>query len=64
MKEREISLIDLIFYILLRWRAIVAAMLIGAVVLAGFGFVRSNQSYEIIFNGLGECEACVIDESD
>jgi len=46
VKEREISLIDLIFYILLRWRAIVAAMLIGAVVLAGFGFVRSNQSYE------------------
>ena len=26
--------------------------------------IRSNQSYEIIFNGLGECEACVIDESD
>ena len=45
MREREISLVDLIFYILLKWRSIVAAMLIGAVVLAGFGFVRSNQTY-------------------
>lgn len=45
MRAREISLIDLIFYILLRWRSIVAAMLIGAVLLAGFGFVRSNQTY-------------------
>lgn len=46
MRAREISLIDLIFYILLRWRSIVAAMLIGAIVLGGFGFIRSRQSYE------------------
>jgi len=26
--------------------------------------LRSNQSYEIIFGSLGECEACTIDESD
>ncbi|MBO7676495.1 MAG: hypothetical protein J6S49_03165 [Erysipelotrichaceae bacterium] len=25
---------------------------------------RSNQNYELIFSGLSECEACVIDESD
>ena len=25
---------------------------------------RSNRNYELLFNALGECEACVSDESD
>ena len=25
---------------------------------------RSNRNYELIFETLGECEACIIDESD
>lgn len=45
MREREISLIDMIFDILLRWRVIVIAMLIGAIVLGGFGYVSSYRAY-------------------
>ena len=45
MREREISLVDMIFDILLRWRVIVVAMLIGAIVLGGFGYVSSYRAY-------------------
>ncbi len=45
MREREISLVDMIFDILLRWRVIVIAMLIGAIVLGGFGYVSSYRAY-------------------
>ena len=44
MKEREISLVDLLVEILLRWRVIVVFMLIGGILLGGFGFVRSVRS--------------------
>ncbi len=44
MKEREISLVDLIFDILLKWRVIVALMLVGAVVLGAFGYVQSSRT--------------------
>ena len=45
MREREISLVDMIFDILLHWRVIVSAMLIGAIVLGGFGYVSSYRAY-------------------
>ena len=45
MREREISLIDMIFDILLHWRVIVIAMLIGAIALGGFGYVSSHRAY-------------------
>lgn len=44
MKEREISLIDLIFYILLRWRTVVAAMLVGMLALGCFSYVSSYRT--------------------
>lgn len=44
MKEREINLIDLIVEILLKWRAIVVAMLIGGVLLGGFSYVNSVRT--------------------
>lgn len=44
MKEREISLVDLLVEILLRWRVIVVFMLIGGILLGAFGFVRSVRS--------------------
>jgi len=44
MKEREISLVDLIFEILLRWRAIAVAMLVGIVLLGSFSFVSSYRT--------------------
>lgn len=46
MREREISLVDMIFDILLHWRVIVSAMLIGAIVLGGFGYVSSYRAYD------------------
>ena len=41
MKEREISIVDLMVDILLHWRAFIIWMLIGAVALGAFSSVRS-----------------------
>lgn len=41
MKEREISLIDLFVEILLRWRVVVIAMLVGGILLGGVSYVQS-----------------------
>ncbi len=46
MKEREISLVDLIVEILLRWRVIVIAMLIGGVVMGGLSYGRSYRAVQ------------------
>ncbi len=47
MKERELSLLDLIFDILLHWRSIIVAMLIGAVVLGGFSYAQSYRASQV-----------------
>ena len=44
MQEREINLIDLIVEVLLRWRMFIIWMLCGAVLFAGFSYVRTLQS--------------------
>lgn len=46
MKEREISLIDLIVEVLLHWRVVVVAMLIGGMLMGAFSFYRSTQTAE------------------
>ena len=46
MQEREISLLDLMVEILLRWRVLVVCMLIGGSLMGGFSFVRSYQTAE------------------
>lgn len=46
MQEREISLLDLMVEILLRWRVLVVCMLIGGILMGGFSFVRSYQTAE------------------
>lgn len=46
MKPREINLIDLFVEILLQWRRIIALMLVGAILFAGFGYVRSQRTYQ------------------
>ena len=43
MKERELSLIDLAFEILFRWRSILILMLVGALLLGGFSYVSSYR---------------------
>lgn len=44
MKEREISLADLVIEILLHWRGIIILMVIGGVLLGAFSYMRSSQS--------------------
>lgn len=44
MKERELSLIDLIVDILLRWRSIIVWMLVGALLMGGFSYVNSIRT--------------------
>lgn len=44
MKEREISLLDLLVELLLHWRMVLVAMLLGGIVLGGFSYVRSSQN--------------------
>lgn len=44
MKEREISLVDLLVEILLRWRRIVVCMLVGALLFAGLGYAQSVKA--------------------
>lgn len=44
MKEREISLADLVIEILLHWRGIIVLMAIGGVLLGAFSYMRSSQN--------------------
>lgn len=44
MNEREISLVDLMVEILLRWRMIIVWMVAGAVLLGAFSYVRSGNA--------------------
>lgn len=46
MKEREIALVDLLVAILLRWRVVILAMLIGGMLLGVFSYYRSSQTAE------------------
>lgn len=57
MKEREISLIDLIVEVLLHWRVVVVAMLIGGMLMGAFSFYRSTQTAERQRAQLAEQEA-------
>lgn len=47
MKQREINLIDLVFVVLLKWRMIIVAMLVGAVLLTGFSYWQSAKSIRV-----------------
>ena len=44
MEEREISLIDLLVEILLHWRMFIIWMVVGAVLLGAFSYVRSGNA--------------------
>lgn len=47
MKEREISLIDLVLDMLSHWRGFVAALVAGALLLGGLSYVKSVQNYKL-----------------
>lgn len=44
MKERELNLIDLMVEILLKWRVIIAWMLVGGILMGGLGYMRSYHT--------------------
>lgn len=46
MREREISLLDLFVEVLLHWRMILVAMLLGGIMLGGFSYWRSRESQQ------------------
>lgn len=46
MEEREIDLFDLIADILAHWRSVLIAMLVGAVLLGAFGYVKSYKEFQ------------------
>ena len=45
MKPREVDLVDLFVEILLQWRKIIVFMLVGTILFAGLGYVRSQRTY-------------------
>lgn len=47
MKEREISLIDLLFEILLKWRKIIVATVIGGILLGGYSYLQSTKTANV-----------------
>lgn len=46
MEEREISLIDLLVEVLLHWRMFIVWMVLGAVLLGAFSYVRSGSTIQ------------------
>ena len=46
MEEREIDLLDLISDILAHWRSVLIAMIVGAVLLGVFGYVKSYKEFQ------------------
>ena len=62
MEEREIDLIDLMAGILSHWRGILVCMLIGALLMGGFSYVRSYQRAGAVQNGQGMQNADVAPE--
>lgn len=46
MKEREIDLLDMIVDMLFHWRGFVIVIVIGAVLMGGFSYMRSYQSIQ------------------
>lgn len=62
MKEREISLVDLLVEILLRWRVIVVFMLVGGILLGTFSLVRSVRSSRALSAQADELKAELDDQ--
>ena len=46
MEEREIDLLDMIADILSHWRGLLVALIIGAVLMGGFSYVKSYRNVQ------------------
>ena len=47
MKEREIKLFDLFFELLLKWRMMIVAIVIGGILLGGYTYLQSVNAYKM-----------------
>lgn len=56
MKEREISLRDIVFECSFKWRQIIIAMIVGALVIGSLGYVRAKKSVEVNQSELARLE--------
>ena len=48
MEEREIDLLDMIADILSHWRGLLAALIIGAILMGGLSYVKSYRNVQRI----------------
>lgn len=51
MREKEIKLKDLLIEILLRWRTILVWMIIGAIVMGGYSYVKAYKAEQAVIAG-------------
>ena len=64
MKEREIALVDLLVAILLRWRVVILAMLIGGMLMGAFSYYRSSQTAEAQRAQLAQQEQLMAEQNE
>lgn len=54
MKEREISLVAFLFEILLKWRMLIVAMVLGGILLGGYSYMKQEVNESELFVQLEE----------
>ena len=64
MKEVEISIKGLVFFVVKRWKSIILAMFIGAIVLCGLQMVRSMGRIQSVQNVASPGESLTVSEKE
>lgn len=62
MEDRRINIKELLYRILCSWRAIVIAMLIGALLMNGLAFLRANSNYQAAIHSNEESDPQLIQD--
>ena len=62
MEEREIDLLDMIADILSHWKGLLVALIIGAVLMGGFSYVKSYQNVQSTVEEETELNAMAVEE--
>ena len=62
MEEREIDLLDMIADILSHWKGLLVALIIGAVLMGGFSYVKSYQNVQSTVEEETELDAMAVEE--
>ena len=62
MEERKIDLLDMIADILSHWKGLLVALIIGAVLMGGFSYVKSYQNVQSTVEEETELDAMAVEE--